>query len=399
MASAPFQTITTDEALVDFCQRNQDASWIGFDTEFVSENRYRPELCLLQVSVNGSYTIIDTLSINDLTPFWQLLVEGDHVTVAHAAREEFLFCFRSSGKWPKRLFDIQLAAGMVGNEYPASYGNLVSKLLGKTIDKGETRTDWRQRPLSDRQIQYALSDVVHLQALFDLLSRKLESLDRVHCFNEEMESWQRMLESSETHPQWRRVSGISNLNRRALAIVRELFLVRDEQARKKNRSPKRVLADDLIVELAKRGSSDVKRLKAIRGFENRVAKNMIDVISDAIQRANQLGEDQLPSRIPRSQNMNLGLLGQFLTTAISVVCRQQNIAPTIVGTANEIRKLAAWRLGMIRLNEKPDLAEGWRAKLVGDLIDQVLAGSIAIRVGDPRSDMPLELKPVDSRKQ
>lgn len=392
MASATFQQIDDQAGLDAFCERHRDAQWIGFDTEFVSENRYQPLLCLLQVAVDGEFYIIDTMAIDNLKPFWELLVEGDHVTVAHAAREEFLFCFRASKRKPKRLFDVQLAAGMVGYEYPASYGNLVSRLLSKSIDKGETRTDWRQRPLSERQIKYALSDVLHLRQLYDKLTDQLNKLNRLSCFEEEMEAWQYQLQNSESHPQWQRVAGISKLNRRALAIVRALFVLRDAEARSKNRSPKRILPDDLIVELAKRGSSDIKRMKAIRGFENRVAKALYDEISEAIEAANEIPDSDLPARVPRNQNMNMGLLGQFLTTAISIVCRQQKIAPTIVGTANEIRLMAAWRLGLVKLDSKPDLAQGWRAELIGDIIDQVLDGSVAIRVGDARSDMPLDLE-------
>lgn len=392
MTNELFKYITTDDELADFCQTATGVPWIGFDTEFVSENRFQPELCLVQVSLGDKYFLIDALSISDLTPFWSLLVEGDHVTVAHAAREEFLFCLRACQRRPKRFFDVQLAAGMAGLEYPASYGNLVSRLLGTSINKGETRTDWRRRPLTDSQLAYALSDVVHLKPLYESLSSHLENLDRLDCFWLEMKSTHDDLERTEKEPQWHRVSGISNLNRKALAIVRELWLIRNEVAREKNRSPKRVLPDDLVVELAKRGNSDIKKLKAIRGIESRVSKSMFSLISEAVERANQLSEEELPKRIPRSQNTNLGLLGQFLNTAISVVCREKKIAPAIVGKASDIRKLAAWRLGMIKLDSPPSLASGWRSELVGDVIDQVLDGTIAIRVSNPKSEMPLDFE-------
>jgi ribonuclease D len=390
-----FDHITTDSGLADLCERAQGSRYIGFDTEFVSENRYRPELCLLQVATDDEFAIIDTLAIDDVSPFWDLLVTGDHVTVVHAAREEFLFCLRACKKRPKRLFDVQFSAGMVGLDYPASYGNLVSKLLGRRVDKGETRTDWKRRPLSDRQIAYALSDVVHLKDIYDKMSSRLADLKRTSWFDEEMTAWQDDLERSETEPQWQRVSGISNLNRRALAIVRELWIARDEEAYKKNRSPKRVLPDDLIVELSKRGTADPKRLKAIRGFESRVAKSMTGAISKAIDRGNSLDTNDCPKRVARARTMNLGLLGQFLTTALNVVCKTQQIAPSMVSTAQELRTLAAWRLGMIDLKEEPPLASGWRAEIVGQVIDQVLDGTIAIRVDDPKSDHPLKLEYLD----
>lgn len=392
----PFEHITTDKGLRAFCDRARHSKLIGFDTEFVSENRYRPELCLIQIAADNEYAIVDTLAVKNVDPFWSLLVEGSHVTIVHAAWEEFLFCFRACGKRPSNLFDVQLAAGMMGLEYPASYGNLVSKLLSRKVDKGETRTDWMRRPLSKRQIDYALSDVVHLGALYEVVSENLDKLGRRHWFEEEIDEWQSALEKTESEPQWRRVSGITSLNRRALAIVRELWIARDQEADKKNRSPKRVLPDDLIVELAKRGTPEQDRLRAIRGFESRVSRSMVGPIGAAIKRANELPENKLPKRMPRGKTMNLGLLGQFLTTALNVVCKSESIAPNIVGTAQDVRTMAAWRLGMIELKSKPELATGWRSEIVGQLIERVLDGTIAIRVDDPKAENPLRLEYLDA---
>lgn len=394
-----FEHITTDQGLVDFCEAVRGCDFIGFDTEFVSESRYRPQLCLVQVAADGRYAIIDTLAVKNISVFWELLVEGDHVTVVHAAREEFMFCYRACGRRPKKLFDVQLGAGMTGLEYPASYGNLVSRLLGSRVDKGETRTDWMRRPLSKRQIDYALSDVTHLKGLFDVVSSNLNKLNRMAWFEEEMDIWQTSLEKTENEPQWQRVAGISNLNRRALAIVKELWIARDKEAKSKNRAAKRILPDDLLVELAKRGTPDVSRMKAIRGFDHRVSKNMIEPISKAIEVANQLPDRECPKKMPRGKTMNLGLLGQFLNTALAVVCKTESIAPNIVGTSQDVRTMAAWRLGMIELSSPPSLADGWRAEIVGQLIDRVLDGSIAIRVGNPKSDQPLSLEYLDGANE
>ena len=151
--STPHQHIDSEQQLSEFCKRSANSPYIGFDTEFVSENRYRPQLCVLQIATENEYAIVDTLAVKDISVFWDLLVSGNHVTIAHAAREEFLFCYRDCRKRPSNLFDVQLAAGLIGFEYPAAYGNLVSKMLGHPVDKGETRTDWMKRPLSSRQVE------------------------------------------------------------------------------------------------------------------------------------------------------------------------------------------------------------------------------------------------------
>ncbi len=387
-----FEFITDKESLASFCQRLKTAKYIGFDTEFVSENRYQPELCLLQVATDTEYIIVDTMEVRNVDVFWEALCDGDHVTIVHAAREEFLFCYRAIGKRPRNFFDVQLAAGLIGLDYPASYGNLVGKVVGESVDKGETRTDWAKRPLTERQISYALQDVLHLIPLYEIIKSRLEKMDRSSWIVGEMNSWQSDLEKTIDEPQWHRVSGIASMNRKSLAVVRELWLWRDAEAKKRNRSPRRVLADDLVAELAKRGSSDVDRLKAIRGFENRVTKSAIVPISEAIERALSMSKDEYPNRLPRNKTTNLGLLGQFINIALKVICREQNIASSIVGTTDEVRNLAAWRMGVLELDSPPKLATGWRAGLVGQLVEKILDGSIAISVGDPMSDHPLTLK-------
>lgn len=398
MANAnQFQHIIDADALEEFCRANVGTKYVGFDTEFVSENCFRPLLCLIQVSTEKGYAIIDTLAIDDLTVFWNWLCDGDHVTIVHAAREEFLFCFRSVGKRPAKLFDIQLAAGMIGCEYPAAYGNLVNRMIGVTVDKGETRTDWRRRPLTDNQMSYALQDVVHLWPVYKKLKKKLEKLGRFDWVDWEMDHWQTALEHSVTHPQWRRVSGIARLKPAQLAIVKELWIWRNEEAQRKDRTPKRVLADDLIVELARRGTGKPAQIKAIRGFGNRVQATAIDGISAAIENALQMPKSEYPKRVTSTKTINLGLLGQFLTTALNVLCRTEQISSSIVGTAQEVRDVAAMRLGLLKLEEKPRLLTGWRAEIVGQLIDQVLDGRIAIRVDDPSSDHPLKMDYLDDR--
>ncbi|MEM7455379.1 MAG: HRDC domain-containing protein [Planctomycetota bacterium] len=389
-----FEHITTDSHLVEFCEKAAGSEFIGFDTEFVSENRYRPELCLIQVAADEQLAIIDTLAVKDVSPFWNLLVEGSHVTIAHAAREEQLFCFRASDRTPANLFDVQLAAGFTGLEYPASYGNLISRLLGITIDKGETRTDWKRRPLSQSQIEYALVDVIHLRPLYDKLTQKLKSMERMEWLELETQQRTDALVRSEVEPQWHRMPGISSLSRGPLAIVRQLWIWRDKEAKKRNRSPRRILPDDLLVEVAKRGSRETRKLKAIRGLENRIAGGTLGAIADTIGDALDLPKSEWPQRLPRGKSMNLGSLGQFLTTALGVVCRSNQIAPSIVGTAQDVRNLAAEKLGMVKLKEPPAMANGWRRELVGQLIEQILSGRIAIRVDDPRSDNPLVLEEV-----
>ena len=145
--------ITTDRALARLCADLASAESIAFDTEFVSEHSYRPELCLIQVAAGDRLAVIDPQPLASVRPFWELLAAPGHQTIVHAGREELLFCLGAVGKPPHDLFDVQIAAGLVGYEYPAGYSSLLAKLVGKRLQKGETRTDWRRRPLSAGQIK------------------------------------------------------------------------------------------------------------------------------------------------------------------------------------------------------------------------------------------------------
>jgi ribonuclease D len=244
-----------------------------------------------------------------------------------------------------------------------------------------------------------MQDVLHLKPIYDAIHSRLEQLNRLEWLSEETSNWLKDLEQAETEPQWQRVNGIAGLNPRALAIVRELWIARDEEAQRKNRAARRVLPDDLIVELARRGTADPKSLRAIRGFDSRVSQAITDRLSKAITKANDLPESQLPSKTSRTKSINLGLLGQFLTTALKIVCDRENIAAGIVGTAQDIRDLAAWHMKMVAPNPKPLLATGWRARIIGQTIEDIIDGSIAIRVNNPRAEDPLDLIRVDLKKK
>lgn len=386
-----YEHITDQQRLAEFCESVAHAPRIAFDTEFVSEDTYRPELCLVQVAVGTRLAIIDPLAIPDMTPFWNLIVAPGHESIVHAGREEFRFCRWSTGNRPHRLFDVQLAAGLIGLEYPAAYSNLISKLLGKSLSKGETRTDWRRRPLSDSQLEYALLDVVYLEPLRNMLASKIDSLGRAGWLASEIEAWQQNIEEYEEGERWRRLSGVTGLSPRILAIVRELWHWREALAAQRNWPVRRVLRDDLIIELARRQTADPRRVRAIRGLERGDLQKHLPQLSQCIEQALALPDSECPQPAPRSGRPQLNLLGQFLHTAVSSLCHTAHVAPSLVGTVEDVRDLIAYRLdlGGARRGPPPSLAIGWRADVVGHAIEELLAGKLAIQITDPLSDVPL----------
>ena len=383
------ELITTEQQLAKVCAELSSAPQIAFDTEFVSEHTFRPLLCLVQVAAADRVLVIDPLAVRQMRPFWELVTAPGHETVVHAGREELLFCLGAVGQRPTRLFDVQIAAGLVGYEYPAGYGSLMFKLLGVRPQKGETRTDWRRRPLTAQQLDYALDDVRHLAAMRDRLAQKLESKNRLSWLEAEMESWQAEIDASRTRERWWRVSGVSGLSSRGLAIVREVVRWRDTEAERRDWPPKRVLRDDLIVELAKRRTADVKQIRALRGLERGDLQRNLPRLAEAIHRALKLPDSECPQPTHRESPAQLNLLGQFLSSALTSICRSASVAASIVGTASDVRELIAHHLRLEGHEATPALGQGWRAEVVGNLIEELLSGKMAIRIQDPMADEPL----------
>ncbi len=393
-----YESITTDTQLNEYCQELAACPWIALDTEFVSEHTYRPELCLIQVSTPQRLAMIDAMVVQDVRPFWQAVVDGDHETIVHAGRGEMEFCLLAVDKLPKHLFDVQLAAGLAGFEYPAGYGTLVNKLLGESSQKQETRTDWRKRPLSKRQIDYAVQDVYYLGLIRDRVYGRLEELGRLSWMQEETEAWCKELSHAMSSERWRRVSGNSGLDQRSLAVVHELWKWREGEAKHRDQPARRVLRDDLIIELAKRQTADVKRIRAVRGMERGDLVRRINDLAACIQRGLALPLEECPPRTPREAAPQLSVLGQFLFAALGSVCRQAHLAPNLVGGPNDIRDWIAWRLAAPASGRsapprrRPKLASGWRTEFVGRLFDDLLSGKTSIHIGNPASESPLILE-------
>jgi ribonuclease D len=387
----PHETINSPAQLADLCRRLAGADRIGIDTEFVSEDTFRPELCLVQVVTKDDLAVIDPYKAGDLTKFWETLADGGHSTIVHAAREEVNFALTACGRLPANLFDTQLAAGFCSAEYPSSYGSVVTKFLSARPAKGEQRTDWRRRPLTDEQIDYALEDVRYLLPLYETLGRRLKKLGRLEWLADETQAWLADVQDSRDKPRWRRVSGVGNLAPRNLAIVRELWMWRRSEAERRDVPPRRILRDDLLVELAKRKSDTIEKIRALRGMHQGMKNDMLSQLAACVKRGMEAPLDDIARPSQEAMPSQLNLLGQFLSPALSSICRNANVAMSLAGTATDVRDLIAYRLGFSGADNEapPILAVGWRAELVGHLIEELLAGNKSIRIEDPLSEHPL----------
>ena len=234
------QLVTQPDQLAACVEKLNQAQCFGLDTEFIGEASYHPQLCLIQVATPESLFLIDPFAVGALDAFWSAVVDPANEVIVHAGREEVRMCYLACGRAPANLVDLQLAAGLARLHYPLGHGPLVKEVLGITLSKGETLTEWAARPLTKSQIHYAFDDVRYLLAVWGKLSAHLDKLGRREWLKEDVA---RMVLGAKPHApddssaseKWRKLRGVGGLDRRRLAIVRELFHRREETAAKSNR--------------------------------------------------------------------------------------------------------------------------------------------------------------------
>lgn len=391
--------IATPSALGELVDHLRAAGRFAFDTEFVSEETFEPVLCLIQVATRDRLAVIDPLAIADLSPFWELVIDPTIEVVMHAASEDLRICRFKTGTVPRRVFDVQIAAGLVGFGYPLSLVNLIGQALRITVSGGETRTDWRRRPLSPAQLRYALDDVRYLLDLADLLSAQLKELGRVDWAEDEFAQFVAGIQNRVEEERWRRLPGLHQLNRRGLEAARRLAEWRFLEARRSNRPIRQLLRDDLLVAIAKRQPASRRDLEALRDFNRpHLLSRAADLLA-VIASAQLVAHEHLPEPPDRHDDgPGLTMVVNLLAAALAQCCAQAKVAAGLVGTSNDLKDLVRWHSQNCPESSRPDLAEGWRAEVCGKPLLDVLSGRCALRVADPKADVPVVLEPLADRQ-
>src|SRR5262245_2958025 len=321
-------TVYSPDDLAAFCHELARHPVFGFDTEFIGEQSFVPDLCLIQVATPGLLTLIDPLSVGSLAAFWALVAEPARVTVVHSGREEIRMCRRGGGRPPGNVFDLQVAAGLVGLGYPLGAGPLIHQVTGERLKKGETLTGWRKRPLTPHQVKYAFDDVRYLLPLWEKISGKLEHLNRSEWAKEEFAALvRRSLEEEPGVERWRKVGGLGGLDRKKLAVVRALYQWREAKAERQNRPARTVVRDDLLVESARRGPKEEHDLEVMRGLQKKEFPEIMRVVRET--RA--LPPDQWPAPAPRDNDPpQVALVAALANAILGDFCARLLLAPGLV---------------------------------------------------------------------
>jgi ribonuclease D len=394
-ASTGASLITTTRQLQDLVEHMRSAGCFALDTEFVSEDSFEPVLCLIQVATRERLALIDPMAIRDLQPFWDVVCDPAMEVVMHAAGEDLRICLIKTGRLPRRVFDVQMAAALVGFSYPLSLVNLVGQVLDVSIGGGETRTDWRRRPLSTAQLEYAIDDVRYLLELRDCFVAALQELGRTAWAEEEFEDFVDGIARRADEERWRRLPGLNQLGRRGMEMARQLSLWREDEARLQNRPLRQVMRDDLLVAIAKRQPTNRKGLEALRDFNRPGLLSRSDEILRVLQWAREVPEESLPEPAARVEEPpGLSTISNLLSAALAQCCAQNQIAGSLVANVADVKQLIRWHLDGRPAGVCPTLQQGWRAGLCGRMLLDVLEGRVALRVADPGSDFPVSLEPI-----
>jgi ribonuclease D len=389
MPDLPEQLVDSPQGLAECCDHLAICSAFGFDTEFIGEETFHPRLCLVQVATVERLFVIDPLAVGPLEQFWELVADPARVVVVHAGREEIRMCRQGCGRPPGNLFDLQVAAGLVGLGYPMGHAALVYQLLKVQLSKAETLTDWARRPLTGQQVQYAYDDVRYLLPLWGQLNKRLDKLDRVDWAAEEFQTHtRRALAEDPAIERWRKLRGLGSLDRRRLAVVRELFAWREGIAERQNRPARTVVRDDLVVEIARRLPQKDKDLTVLRGLP----KYDYVGILDAVSRGRDMPADEWPA-LPERDNdpPQVALVASLLMAVLGDLCARTALTPGLTATTNDVKLLARARFQGADPPAESALTRGWRSRAILPALVAVLDGRQAVRVGDVRSAAPFEL--------
>lgn len=369
--------LNTTEALAATCQELADAPFIAVDTEFMRERTYWSQLCLIQVAGGDVEAIIDPLADNlDLQPFLDLLADQRITKVFHAARQDLEIFYQLMGEVPAPLFDSQVAAMAAGYGDSVGYDRLVQAVLNRQVDKGSRFTDWSRRPLSDKQLTYALADVTHLRDMYPRLRDELEAKHRMHWLNEEMG----ILENPEIYrfdPElaWKRMK-LRKFSQGWLAVMRNVSEWREREAQSQDRPRGRILKDDAIYELAQqqpRSPEALGRLRAVpNGFErSRLAKPLLAAISEAADNPQEYAPKvDKPKRHPSG----LGPVVEMLKVLLKVRAEAIGVAPRLIANVADLEHLAA--------DSEADIPalRGWRLEEFGKHALAMKDGKVCIRL-------------------
>jgi ribonuclease D len=371
--------ITRNEELAEACARLASEPYVAVDTEFMREQTFWPKLCLVQMAANGTEVLIDSLAPGlDLTPLFDLMVNEKVLKVFHSARQDIEIVYHLAGVIPHPIFDTQVAAMVCGFGEAVSYSMLVKRLLNRNLDKTSRFTDWSRRPLSERQLTYALGDVTHLRDLYPKLKAQLDQSERASWLNEEMAVLTDPA-TYELHPEqaWRRLK-MRIKTPKALAVLMELAAWREREAQTQDVPRARILKDEALYDIASQTPRTQEDLGSLRTLHNGFARSMRGrAVLEAVTRGLERDPKSIPP-IERGEPMppEAQAVVDLLRVLLKARAGSHGVAPKLIATSDELEDIAR--------SDDTDapVLRGWRKKLFGDDALALKRGELALVIKD-----------------
>ncbi|PHS75219.1 MAG: ribonuclease D [Rhodospirillaceae bacterium] len=372
------QMITKTQDLVEFCERLKGTPFVTVDTEFMRESTYYPLLCLVQVASPDEAVAIDALASDiDLSSLFDLMRAPETLKVFHAARQDLEIFYQLMGEVPAPLFDSQIAAMVCGFGDQVGYENLIAKLTTARVDKSSRFTDWSRRPLSERQITYAISDVTHLRDAYRKLVATLQENGRESWLDAEMA----ILRSADTYkgdPEqaYKRIKA-RNPKPRIAAILREVAAWREREAQNRNVPRNRILRDDAILEICHHSPKTPADLSKTRGLGDRMANGQAGAkILQAVQRGLDIPDADLPVQEKRKDlPQGIGPVSDLLKVFLKMTCEETDVAQKLIANASDIDQIAAYGE-----KAKVKAMDGWRFELFGKAAVKIRNGEMGLAI-------------------
>ncbi|MXP13842.1 ribonuclease D [Altererythrobacter confluentis] len=377
--------ITTTEALADLCERLAKSDFVTVDTEFMRENTYYPELCLVQIANDVEAAAIDPMADGiDLAPLLELMCDNEDVLkVFHAGGQDVEIIYNLTGKTPHPIFDTQIAMMAISQSEQIGYSNLVESWLGFTVDKGARFTDWGRRPLTDRQIEYAIGDVTHLSKIFPMMLKKLIKTGRGMWLNAEMEKLADPANyRNDADLAWKRIRQAGR-NPQVLGRLKAIAAWREGEAQHKNIPRGRIMRDETLADVAGHPPKKQADLAKVRGLSNSWKDNDIGKrLMNVIENAEALPKDEMPEKATRGAPLGKegALVADLLKLLLKIRCREIDIASRLLTKSDELEALAA---GIRKL----PILEGWRYDVFGKEALELVEGRMAFAVKDGKLTM------------
>jgi ribonuclease D len=369
-----FEVIESVEGLQKFVAKINSAKWVALDTEFLREKTYYAKLCLIQVEADGHRACIDPIAIGDLSSFFDILNNPQITKVFHAAHQDLEILMQLSGQVPAPIFDTQVAASVLGIGDHMGYARLVEDMLGVSLSKTQSRTDWSRRPLKKAQLEYAIDDVRYLAQIYPKMLQQLEKQDRIDWLSNDFDkATDSKTYAVDERSRWKKVRGNQVLKRPQLAILRELAAWREIRAEQANLPRKWVISDDILLDIARQQPGSSQQIGEIRGINSDRTKKYHQKWLDLIETGKELPESEWPE-LPRSKKPTptQNTLIDLLMIVIQIQAKKHSIVPAVIATRKQLAT-------MVQAGEEK-LSNDWRGALVNKEIGQLMSGQLSVTV-------------------